>query len=103
MKERKRRGVIFSGEGHFGKRVRRGSGELAVAIVVEHFLKICASTRNAIEISIALAKREVSVRPAGTSRIVVEIFLAFWNRQVVKFASKERVGVIELTLIRSLG
>src|SRR6266536_4902884 len=102
MKERKRRGVIFFGERHLGKRVRRGSGELAVAIVVEHFLKIRASARNAIEISIALAKREVSVRPARTSRIILQVFLVFRNRQIVKFPSKQAVGVLELTLISPL-
>src|SRR6266498_4598471 len=103
MKERKRPGVILFGEGHFGKRVRRGAGELAVAIVVEHFLKIRASAGNAIEISIALAKREVSVRPARTSRIILQVFLVFRNRQIVKFPSKQAVGVLELTLISPLG
>src|SRR6266542_5602630 len=99
MKERKRPSVILFGERHFGKRVRRGSGELAVAIVVEHFLKIRASAGNALEISIALAKREVSVRPARTSRIILQVFLVFRNRQIVKFPSKQAVGVLELTLI----
>src|SRR6267378_2324196 len=103
MKERKRRGVILFGKRHFGKRVRRGSSELAVTIVIEHSLEICASARNAIEISIAFAKREVSVRPARTSRIIVEIFLIFRNRQIVKLASKQRICVLELATVGRFG
>ena len=102
MKERKRRGVIFFGEGRFGKRVRRGSGEFAVTVVVEHFLKISASVGKAIEISIAFAKREIGVRPARTSRIIVQIFLVFRDRQIVKLASEQAVGVFELTPVGPL-
>src|SRR3989442_6937130 len=98
MKERKRRGVILICKRHLCEGVRRGSGELAVAIVVEHFLQICASARDAIEVSIAFAKREVSVRPARTSRIILQVFLVFRNRQIVKLPSEQAVRVIELTL-----
>ena len=103
MKERKRRGVIFFGEGRFGKRVRRCSGEFAVTVVVEHFLKISTSVGKAIEISIAFAKREIGVRLARTSRIIVQIFLVFRDRQIVKLASKQAVGVFELTPVGPLG
>src|SRR5438093_13087879 len=103
MNKRKRSCVVLFGECHFCKRVRRGSGELAVAIVVEHFLKIRASARNAIEISIALAKLEVSVRPARTSRIILQVFLVFRNRQIVKLASEQAVGVLQLTPVSPLG
>src|SRR5207244_7811420 len=102
MKERKRRRVILFCERQLGESIRRGASELAIAVVVKHFLEICASAGNAIEISIAFAKREVSVRPARTSRIVLEIFLVFRHRQIVEFASEQAVSVIELTLIRSL-
>src|SRR6266481_10114704 len=102
MKERKRRGVILISERHFSQSVRRGPGELAVAVVVQYFLEIRASARSAIEISIAFAKREVSVRTAKTSRIIVEILLIFRSRQVVKFASEQTVRVIKLTLIGRL-
>src|SRR2546430_10053900 len=102
MKERKRRCVILICKRDLSEGVGRRSGELAVAVIIEHFLQICPSARNAIEISIALAKREVSVRPARTSRIILQVFLVFRNRQVVEFASEQAVSVLELTLISSL-
>ena len=102
MKERKRRGVILISECYFSERVRRWSSELAVAVVVQHFLEICASARNAIKISIAFAKREVSVCTTCATRIIVEILLIFRSRQIVKFAIKQTVRVIELTLIGRL-
>src|SRR5215467_8674513 len=98
MKKRKRRRVILVCKRHLGESVCRGPCELAVAVVVQHFLEICASVRNAIEISIAFAKREVSVRTACASRIIVEILLIFRSRQIVKFASKQTVRIIQLTL-----
>src|SRR6266436_8964312 len=102
MEERKRRSVIFVCERHFSESIRRRPGEFAVAVVVQHFLEICASARSAIEISIAFAQREVSVRTAKTSRIIVQILLIFRSRQVVKFASEQTVRVIKLTLIGRL-
>src|ERR1700730_353960 len=98
MKKRKRRSVILFSERHLGKRVSGRSSELAVAVVVEHFLEICASARNAIEISIAFAEREVSIRPPRTPRVILDIFLIFRGRQVVKLAGEQAVRVIELTL-----
>src|SRR5437870_13573449 len=103
MKERKRRRVILFCERQLGESIRRGASELAIAVVVKHFLKIRASAGNAIEISIALAKREVSVRPARTSRIILQVFLVFRNRQIVKLASEQAVGVLELTPVSPLG
>src|SRR5258708_25358288 len=102
MKKRKRRSVTFVCERHFGESVCRRSGEFAVAVIVEHFLQICASTRSAIKISIAFSKREVSVRPTRTPRIIIQIFLIFRDRQVVQLASEQGVGVIELTTVGSL-
>src|ERR1700730_2498344 len=98
MKKRKRRSVILFSERHLGKRVSGRSSELAIAVIVEHFLEICASARNAIEISIAFAQREVSVRPARAARIIIEIFLIFRGRQIVKLSSEQAVRVVELTL-----
>src|SRR5437867_1525601 len=103
MKERKRRGVILICKRDLSEGVGRRSGELAVAVIIEHFLQICPSARDAIEISIAFAKREVSVRPAGTSRIILQVFLVFRNRQIVKLASEQAVGVLELTPVSPLG
>ena len=102
MKKRKRRRVILVCKRHLGESVCRGPGELAVAVVVQHFLEICPSARNAIEIPIAFAKREVSVRPARAPGIIVEILLIFRSRQIVKFSSEQTVRVIELTLIGRL-
>src|SRR5882724_10486 len=102
MKQRKRRSVILVCECHLSERVRRGPGEFTVAIIIQHSLQICASARNAIEISIAFPKREISIRPPGTSRIIIQVFLVFRDRQVIKFASEQAVGVLELTLISPL-
>src|SRR5437773_2083474 len=63
MKERKRRGIVLLRESRFSESVSGGSGEFAVAVVVQHFLEVCASAREAIEISIAFAQRKISVRP----------------------------------------
>src|SRR4029077_424985 len=63
MKEGKRGSVILVCKRYFGESICRGAGEFAIAVVVEHFLQICASTGNAIEISIAFAQREISVCP----------------------------------------
>src|SRR5205823_13704586 len=93
MKERKRRGIVLLRESRFSESVSGGSGEFAVAVVVQHFLEVCASAREAIEISIAFAQRKISVRPAGKPRIIIEIFLIFRDRQIVKLARKKRVGV----------
>src|SRR5437762_6271291 len=103
MKERKRRGVILICKRDLSEGVGRRSGKLAVAVIIQHFLQICPGARDAIEISIAFAKREVSVRPAGPSRIIVQIFLVFRNRQIVKLASEQAVGVLELTPVGALG
>src|SRR2546429_8743916 len=103
MKERKRRGVILICNRDHSEGVGRRSGELAVAVIIEHFLQICPSARDAIEISIAFAKREVSVRSARTSRIILQVFLVFRNRQIVKLASEQAIGVLELTPVSPLG
>src|SRR2546430_8266140 len=100
MKERKRRGIVLLRESRFSESVSGGSGEFAIAVVVQHFLEVCASAREAIEISIAFAQRKISVRPAGQARIIIEIFLIFWDRQIVKFAREKRVRVIELAAVR---
>ncbi len=42
------------------------------------------------------------IRPARAPRIIVEIFLIFRGRQIVKFASEQAVCVLELTLSCSL-
>src|SRR6266566_734348 len=102
MKKRKRRAIILFCERYFSESVRRRPCELAIAVIVKHLLEICASARSAIEISIAFAKREVSVRSAGTPRIIVEIFLIFRDRQIVELASEQAVSVLELTLISPL-
>src|SRR6266436_406384 len=103
MKERKRRGVILICKRDLCEGVARGSGELTVAIIVEHFLQICASARDAIEISIAFAEREVRIRPPRAPRIILQVFLVFRNRQIVKLASEQAVSVIELTPVGPLG
>src|SRR5437762_13983641 len=98
MKQRKRRAIILFCERYFSESIRRRPCELAIAVIVKHLLEICASDRGAIEISIALTEREVSVRSARAHRIIVEIFLIFRDRQIVKLASEQAVRVIELTL-----
>src|SRR5260370_13634718 len=103
MKERKRRGIVLLRESRLRKGVTGGPGKFAVAVVVEHFLEVCASTRQAIEISIAFAQRKIGVGPAGKPRIIIEIFLIFRDCQIVKFASKKRVRIIELAAVRRFG
>ena len=100
MKKRQRRGVVFICERHLRERECRWPGEFAVAVLGQHFLQIGTSIRIAMEVSITFAKREISIRPASASRVVVEILLIFRDRQVVQFASEQAVGVVELTLIR---
>src|SRR6266545_2826850 len=102
MKQRKRSGIIFVREGHLGESICRRAGEFAVGVIVEHLLEVCASARSATEVPIAVTQREVSIRPAGASGIIVEIFLILRGRQIVKFASEQAVRVIELTLGCSL-
>src|SRR5713101_4062613 len=103
MKERKRRRIVLLRESRFSESVSGGSGEFAIAVVVQHFLEVCASAREAIEISIAFAQRKISVGPAGKPRIIIEIFLIFRDCQIVKFASKKRVRIIELAAVRRFG
>jgi hypothetical protein len=75
MKEGKSRPVILLCKGHFGERVRGGSGKPVVAIIVQDLLKICPSARWAIEISIAFTEGKIGVRPAGVARVIIQIFL----------------------------
>src|SRR5262245_10477024 len=56
-----------------------------------------------MEVPITLAKREIGVRAASASRVILQILLIFRNRQVVQFASEQAIGVLELTLIRAFG
>src|SRR4030095_6068071 len=64
--------------------------------IAQHFLEVCPSARWTIEISIAFAQRKIGVGPPGIPRVIVEIFLIFRDRQIVKLASEKRVRVIEL-------
>ena len=102
MKQRKRSGIIFIRERHLGEGICRRSGEFAVGVIVKHLLEVCASAGSATEVATTFTQREVSVRPASASGIIVEIFLIFRGRQVIKFASEQTVRVIELTLSCSL-
>src|SRR5205809_7954073 len=97
MKERKRRGIVLLRESRFSESVSGGPGEFAVAVVVQHFLEVCASAREAIEISIAFVQRTISATPAGKPRINMEIFLISRNPQIVKLPRTKRVAVIVLT------
>src|ERR1044071_7088876 len=102
MKQRRRSGIIFVREGHLSESICRRSGEFAVGVIVEHFLKVCASARSATEVPIAFTQREVGVRPAGAPGIIVEIFLILRGREIVKFVSEQAVCVLKLTLSCSL-
>src|SRR4030095_230622 len=102
MKQRKCRGVALFGKGHLGERVRSRRGEFAISEIIQNFLQICACIGDSIEISITLTEREVSIRPTGTSGIILEVFLVFRNGQIVKLASEQSVGVFKLALIASL-
>src|SRR5207249_9826026 len=99
MKERKGRGVILFFKRHLSQSVCSGACKFAVAIIAQHFLEVCASARWAIEISIAFAQRKTGIGLPGTPWVVVEIFLIFRDRQIVQFASEERVRIIELAAI----
>src|SRR5436190_17422608 len=99
MKKRKGRGIIFLRKSRLSEGVCRGSSKFAIVIIVEHFLEICASARRVIQISITFAERKISVRTAGTPRVIVEILLIFRYRQIVELASEERVRVIELAAV----
>ena len=99
MKERKGRGIIFLFESHLSESVCGGSGKFAIAIIAQHSLEVCPSARWAIEISIAFAQRKIGVGPSRIPRVVVQIFLIFRDRQIVKFASEKRVRIIELAAI----
>src|SRR5919106_1217718 len=99
MKERKGSGIILLLEGHLRESICGGAGKFAIAIIAQHFLEVCASARWAIEISMAFAQRKISICPPGIPGIIVEIFLIFRDRQIIKFASEKRVCVIELAAI----
>src|SRR6266566_4378806 len=99
MKERKGRSIILPGKSHLSKSVCGRSGKFAVVIIAQYFLEVRASAGWLVEISIALAKREVDIRPARASRVIVEIFLIFRERQIIEFASEKRVCVIELATV----
>src|SRR5262245_40173862 len=101
MKKRERSRVVFICECHLSECECRWTGEFAVAILGEHFLQIGSRIRVAMEISIAFTKREISVRPTRAPRVVVEILLIFRDCEIVQFASKQAIGVLELTLISS--
>src|SRR6266480_3943035 len=96
MKERKGRGIVLLCKRRLGESVRGGSGKFAIAVVVQYFLEVCASAGQAIEISIAFGQRKISVGPARKPRIIIEIFLIFRDRKIVKFASEKCVRVIQL-------
>src|SRR5439155_17048521 len=100
MKERKGRGIVLLCKRRLSESVSGGSGKFTIAVVVQYFLEVCASARQAIEISIAFGQRKISVGPAGKPRIIIEIFLIFRDRQIVKFASEKRVRIIELAAVR---
>src|SRR3977135_1980199 len=100
MKERKRRGIILLYKRRLSESVRGGSGKFAIAVVAQYFLEVCASARQAIEISIAFGQRKISVGPARKPGIIIQIFLIFRDRKIVKFASEKRVRVIELATVR---
>src|SRR5262245_28678338 len=98
MKERMRGSVILGRERHFCERICRRAGKFAVAIVVEHILETCPSAPAAPEISVASDQRETGVCTTCAPGIIVEIFLIFGDRQIVKLASEHAVRVIKLTL-----
>src|SRR5215469_14200391 len=100
MKQRKSTSIILLRERRLSQSIRRRSGKIAVTVIAQHFLEIYPGGRQAIEISIAFAERKISVCATGTTRIVIEIFLIFRDCQVVKFASEQRVGIIELAAVR---
>src|SRR6266704_983238 len=99
MKERKGRGIILLLESHLSQSVCGRSGKFAIAIIAQHSLEVCPCARWAIEISIAFAQRKIGVGSPGIPRVIVEIFLIFRDRQIVKFASEKRVRIIELPAI----
>ena len=88
MKERKGRGIILLRESHLRESICSRTGKFAIAIVAEHFLEICPSARRTLQISIAFAKRKIGVGPPGIPRVIVQIFLIFRDRQIVKSASE---------------
>ena len=100
MKERKGRGIVLLCKRRLSESVSGGSGKFTIAVVVQYFLEVCASARQAIEISIAFGQRKISVGPARKPRIIIEIFLIFRDRKIIKFASEKRVRVIELAAVR---
>src|SRR5689334_9539568 len=100
MKERQRSSVILLGKRHFGQRVGRGTGKLAVAIVVQHPLEIGPRVRRLIQVSITLAEREIGVWSTRSAGIIVEIFLVFGNCQVIELAGEKSIGVLELAMLQ---
>jgi hypothetical protein len=99
MKERKGRGIILLREGHLSESVRGGTGKFAIPIIAQHFLEVCPSARWALKISIAFAQRKIGVGSPRIPRVIVQIFLIFRDRQIVKFTSEKRVRIIELAAI----
>src|SRR5437867_2068775 len=103
MEKRARRGVIFISKRHFPECVRSRAGKLALRIIAQDFLETAACVRSAMQIAITLAEREIGVGAARAAAEIVEVLLVFRNSEVVKLASEEAVGVIDLTAIGAFG
>ena len=56
-----------------------------------------------LKIAVTFAERKIGVSGARPATKIVEIFLIFRNREVVEFASKETVGVVDLATIGPFG
>ena len=99
MKERERGRIFLFRESHFAKRVCSRPGEPTLVVIIQHSLKINPRARGFVEIAIAFAQGEICIRAARCSRVIIQIFLVFRDGKVIKFASKESIGVFELTAI----
>ena len=102
MKKRLRGVVVFLRKRQHPEGISRRTGKLTVAVVINDLLEIYVRGPALAEQTVAFAQAKISVRPSGAARIIVEIFLIFWDGQVVHLAREKRVGVIELASIRWL-
>src|SRR5947207_15774991 len=103
MEKRARRGVLFISKRHFPERVRGRAGKFALRVIAQDFLETGARIRGAMQVAITLAEREGGVRAARAAAEIIEVFLVFWNSEIVKLASEEAIGVIDLTAIGAFG
>src|SRR5207237_3732753 len=91
VKQRQRARKILLSKQDLRDAVGGGSGELAVAVVVEHALETRARRGSFIQRPITFGQIKISARTARRARVLAQEFLVFRCGEIVKLAGKKPV------------